>query len=83
MGNTALLPQKHTRVGNILNLLEVSIYEPNFERLVMEVSHIKMHPHAADALGGNQGMGRGKRDDPCSNLATEILYLRVCSHPPF
>ena len=41
-------------------LLEILISEPDFEWLMIDASHIKVHPHAAGAQGGNQGMGRTK-----------------------
>ncbi|WP_387466826.1 IS5 family transposase [Photorhabdus sp. RM323S] len=41
-------------------LLEELISEPDFEWLMIDASHIKVHPHAAGAEGGNQDMGRTK-----------------------
>ena len=41
-------------------LLEVVIDEPDFEWLMVDASHVKVHPHAAGAVGGNEGMGRTK-----------------------
>ena len=41
-------------------LLEQLITEPDFEWLIIDASHIKVHPHAAGAVGGNQDMGRTK-----------------------
>lgn len=41
-------------------LLEQLIEEPDFEWLMIDASHIKVHPHAAGAIGGNQDMGRTK-----------------------
>ncbi|OTA13967.1 transposase [Xenorhabdus vietnamensis] len=41
-------------------LLEQLIAEPDFEWLMIDASHIKVHPHAAGAKGGNQDMGRTK-----------------------
>ncbi|MCW7761982.1 IS5 family transposase [Photorhabdus luminescens] len=41
-------------------LLEQLITEPDFEWLMIDASHIKVHPHAAGAKGGNQDMGRTK-----------------------
>lgn len=37
-------------------LLETVIDEPDFEWLMIDATHIKVHPHAAGAVGGNQGM---------------------------
>jgi transposase len=41
-------------------LLEQLIDEPDFEWLMIDASHCKVHPHASGARGGNQGMGRTK-----------------------
>ena len=41
-------------------LLEVLIDEPDFEWLMIDASHCKVHPHAAGAKGGNQDMSRTK-----------------------
>lgn len=41
-------------------LLEGMIAEPDFEWLMIDASHIKVHPHAAGAVGGNQDMERTK-----------------------
>ena len=41
-------------------LLEELIEEPDFEWLMIDASHIKVHPHAAGARGGNQDMERSK-----------------------
>ena len=46
--------------GEWERLLEILIDEPDFEWLMIDASHIKVHPHAAGAVGGNQGMGRTK-----------------------
>jgi len=42
------------------SLLEKLVDNPNFEWLMIDASHIKVHPHAAGAKGGNQDMGRTK-----------------------
>ena len=42
------------------HLLEVVIVEPDFEWLMIDASHCKVHPHAAGAVGGNQDMSRTK-----------------------
>jgi transposase len=42
------------------SLLEQLIVDPDFEWLMIDASHIKVHPHAAGARGGNQDMGRTK-----------------------
>lgn len=41
-------------------LLEMLIDEPDYEWLMIDASHVKVHPHAAGAKGGNQAMGRTK-----------------------
>ena len=41
-------------------LLEILIDEPDYEWLMIDASHCKVHPHVALARGGNQGMGRTK-----------------------
>ena len=41
-------------------LLEKLIDAPDFEWLMIDASHIKVHPHAAGAKGGNQEMSRTK-----------------------
>ena len=42
------------------SLLERLVVDPDFEWLMIDASHIKVHPHAAGAKGGNQDMGRTK-----------------------
>ena len=39
-------------------LLEELVVEPDFEWLMIDASHVKVHPHASGAKGGNQGMSR-------------------------
>ena len=34
--------------------------DPDFERLMIDASHIGMHPHGAGARGGNQSINRTK-----------------------
>ena len=46
--------------GRWEKLLEVLIDSPDFEWLMIDASHIKVHPHAAGAKGGNQKMSRTK-----------------------
>lgn len=41
-------------------LLEKLVIEPDYEWLMIDASHIKVHPHAAGAQGGNQAMSRTK-----------------------
>ena len=42
------------------NILEKLIDDPDFEWLMIDASHVKVHPHAAGAAGGNQDMARTK-----------------------
>jgi transposase len=41
-------------------LLEKMIDEPDYEWLLIDATHCKVHAHAAGAVGGNQDMGRTK-----------------------
>ena len=41
-------------------ILEAVIDDPDFEWLMIDASHCKVHPHAAGAVGGNQDMERTK-----------------------
>ena len=41
-------------------LLEKLINAPGYEWIMIDASHAKVHPHAAGARGGNQGMSRTK-----------------------
>ena len=41
-------------------ILEAIIDDPDFEWLMEDASHCKVHPHAAGAVGGNQDMERTK-----------------------
>ena len=42
------------------SLLEKFIVDPDYEWLMIDASHCKVHPHAAGARGGNQGMSPAK-----------------------
>ena len=42
------------------SLLEILIDDPDFEWLMIDASHCKVHPHGSGARGGNQDMGRTK-----------------------
>ena len=49
--------------GRWEKLLEVIVDEPDYEWLMIDASHIKVHPHATGAIGaigGNQDMERTK-----------------------
>ena len=41
-------------------ILEPLVDAADYEWLMIDASHIKVHPHAAGARGGNQGMSRTK-----------------------
>ena len=41
-------------------LLEILIDAPDYEWLMIDASHCKVHPHASGARGGNQEMSRTK-----------------------
>jgi len=41
-------------------ILEQLIDDPDYEWLIIDANHIKVHPHAAGAIGGNQDMNRTK-----------------------
>ena len=41
-------------------ILSVLAEHPDFEWLMIEASHCKVHPHAAGAIGGNEGRSRTK-----------------------
>ena len=41
-------------------LFKLFVQDPDFEWLIIDASYIKVHPHAAGAVGGNQDMGRTK-----------------------
>ena len=42
------------------SLLEQVVKEPDFEWLMIDASHCKVHPHAAGARGGNKALSRSK-----------------------
>ena len=46
--------------GRWETILEALVGEPAFEWLMIDASHIKVHPHAAGAKGGNQAMTHTK-----------------------
>ena len=41
-------------------LLEPLVDEPDYEWLMIDARHLKVHPHASGAVGGNQAMDRTK-----------------------
>ena len=46
--------------GQWEKILETLADSPDYEWLMIDVSHCKVHPHAAGAVGGNQDMERTK-----------------------
>ena len=46
--------------GTWESLLEILVVDPDYEWLMIDASHCKVHPHAAGAIGGNQDMDRTK-----------------------
>jgi len=42
-------------------LLAKMVQQPDFEWLIIDATHCKVHPHAAGAVSGNQAMSRTKR----------------------
>ena len=46
--------------GEWERLLELLIFEPDYEWLMIDATHSKVHPHACGARGGNQEMSRTK-----------------------
>jgi hypothetical protein len=41
-------------------ILERLVDDPDYEWLMIDATHCKVHPHAAGAKGGNQAMSRSK-----------------------
>jgi len=41
-------------------LLEILVNEPDYEWLMIDASHVKVHAHGTGAVGGNQDMGLTK-----------------------
>ena len=41
-------------------VLETLVDDPDYEWLMIDATHCKVHPHAAGAKGGNQAMSRSK-----------------------
>jgi hypothetical protein len=48
------------RKGIWEKLLEILVDSPDFEWIMIDGAHAKVHPHAAGAKGGNQKMSRSK-----------------------
>ena len=45
-------------------LLDILIDQPDYEWLMIDASHVKVHPHASGAKVGNQDMARSKGGSP-------------------
>ena len=76
-------------------LLEVIIDEPDYEWLIIDASHCKVHPHAAGARGGNQEMSVTKggstpryiwpwmrlvcRSERISHMVPELTVLKLAN----
>ena len=59
-------------------ILSVLAKRPDFEWLMIDASHCKVHPHAAGAIGGNEGMGRTKGGGNTKiHLAVDALGMPV------
>ena len=52
--------RRWAKVGTWEKVLEALIVDPDYEWLMIDASHIKVHPHAAGAHGGNQDIGLTK-----------------------
>jgi transposase len=48
------------RKGTWKKILDILIEEPECQFLMIDATHIKVHPDACGAIGGNQDMGRTK-----------------------
>ena len=69
------------RKGVWEKLLEILIDEPDYEWLMIDASHIKVHPQAAGAKGGNQDMTRtkGGSTPKCTPTQQELrVAIRIC-----
>ena len=64
------------RKGVWEKLPEILIDEPDYEWLMIDASHIKVHPHAAGARGGNQDMTRTKGLNTKIHLAVDALVCQ-------
>ena len=64
-------------------LLEQIVDSPDFEWLMIDSTHIKVHPHAAGARGGNQDMARsailGSKNSPGDCFSNERGSTPSCT----
>lgn len=58
-------------------LLEQIISEPDFEWLMIDASHLKVHQHASGAKGGNQDMDRTKGGSTQNYI---LPWMRLVCH---
>jgi len=52
--------RRWVKTGIWEQLLEILIEDKEYEWLLLDASHVKVHPHGYGAIGGNQDMGRTK-----------------------
>jgi len=52
--------RRWVKAGIWEQLLEILIEDKEYEWLLLDTSHVKVHPHGCGAAGGNQDMGRTK-----------------------
>ena len=55
-------------------LLDILVDEPDFEWLMIDASHVKVHPDASGAVGANQNMERTKVG---STLKSILPWMRM------
>lgn len=58
-------------------MLGILIDEPDYEWLMIDARHCKVHPHAAGARGGNQDMSRTKGLNTKIHLAVDTFGMPV------
>jgi len=58
--STAKRYRRWCKNGTWAKVHEKLVENPDYEWLMIDASHVKVHPHAAGAVGGNQDMGRTK-----------------------
>ena len=59
------------------DILNEMIEEPDFEWLMIDASHVKVHQHAAGAIGGNEAMGRTKGLNTKIDMAVDAFGMPV------
>jgi len=58
--STAKRFRRWVKAGIWEKLLEILIEDKEYEWLLIDASHVKVHPHGCGAIGGSQDMGRTK-----------------------